>query len=113
MVVLYYTAVIEAVEAADLPAVLRSRTAAELRRILAEEETHLEIEEQHNALLEADRTALGERATELLDALEKLNEDDYHWAADLAMREVAKMIGRYASGADFRRVIEAGASAGA
>jgi hypothetical protein len=107
MVVLYYGAVIDAVEASDLPPEVKARVAAELRRILAEEETHLEIEDQHNALLEADRSALGPRAVEQLDALERLDVDAYHWAAELTMREVAKMIGRYAGAGDFRREIEA------
>jgi hypothetical protein len=101
MVVLYYGAVIDAVEASDLPADVKARVAAELRRILAEEETHLEIEEQHNALLAADRSALGARA----------GIDDYHWAAELAIRKVAKMIGRYGGGEAFRREIEARARA--
>jgi hypothetical protein len=111
MVVLYYGAVIQALEAsAALSPDVRRRIAAELRRILAEEETHLEIEDQHNALLRADRSKLGPRAVEQLDALERLGAADYHWAAELSMREVARMIARYASGAEYRREIESGAA---
>ncbi|MDJ0850664.1 MAG: hypothetical protein QNK04_20005 [Myxococcota bacterium] len=106
MVVLYYGAMIAAVEASELPGEVRRRVAVELRRILAEEETHLEIEEQHNRLLEADRSRLGPRAVELLDALGGLTDADYHEAAELSVREVAKMIARYATGAEYRRAIE-------
>jgi hypothetical protein len=112
MVVLLYGAVIEAVEASELPAEMKTRVAAELRRILAEEETHLEIEDQHNALLAADRSALGPRALELLDALGRLTADDYHAAAELSMLAIAKMMDRYAAGAGFRSEIEAGAAPG-
>jgi hypothetical protein len=111
MVVLYYGAVIAAVEASDLPADQKRRIGAELRRILDEEETHLEIEDQHNALLRADRSDLGPRAVELLEALETLGADDYQWAAELSMRELVRVIGPYASGEGFRREIEAGAGA--
>jgi hypothetical protein len=113
MVVLYYGAVIEAVRAGGLPGDVEQRIVAELRRILSEEETHLEIEAQHNALLAADRSQLGARAVELLEALESLGADDYHWTAELAMREIAQMIGRYAAGPDFRREIEARRASGA
>jgi hypothetical protein len=111
MVVLYYGAVIGAVEASDLPPETRRRVAAELRRILSEEETHLGIEEQHNALLRADRTALSPRAVELLEALERLSAGDYHAAAELSMQEVAKMIGRYSAGPAYRREIESSQAA--
>lgn len=107
MVVLYYGAVIEAVEASALPAEAKRRVATELRRILAEEETHLEIEEQHNRLLQADRSRLGPRAAELLDALGRLTEADYLEAAELSVREVVKLIRRYATGEEYRRAIEA------
>jgi len=112
MVVLYYGAVIDALGEAKVPRTVRERMQAELRRILAEEETHLEIEDQHNTLLACDRSSLGPRALEMLEALEHLQVEDYHWAAELSMRELAKMIARYADGPSFRREIEAGASAG-
>ncbi len=108
MVVLYYGAVIDAVEASDLPARVKAPVAAELRRILGEEETHLGIGEQHDALLAADRGALGPGAVSMLEALERLTVEDYHFAAELSLREVARMITRYASGAEFRRRIEGG-----
>jgi len=111
MVVLYYGAVIEALEEADLARPVRVRMQAELRRILSEEETHLEIEDQHNTLLGCDRSSLGPRALELVEALDRLQVEDYHWAAELSMRELAKMIGRYAGGLAFRHEIESGAPA--
>jgi hypothetical protein len=106
MVALYYGAVIEAVERSDLPAEVRERVASTLRRILAEEETHLEIAEQHDALLRADRSGLGPRAVELLEQLERLTAEDYAWAAELCMRHIAEMAGRYADGAAYRAEIE-------
>jgi hypothetical protein len=111
MVGLYYGAVVEAVAASELPAVLKGPIEAQLRRILDEEDTHLEIATQHNALLAADRAALSPRTVELLEGLEKLGADDYEWAAELSMREVVKMIARYGEGPRFRAEIE-GASAG-
>ncbi len=110
MVVLYYGAVIAAVEASGLPVEVKHRVAGELRRILAEEETHLEIEEQHNRLLRADRSRLGPRAVELLDALGRLTNADYLDAAELSVRTVVKLIGRYATGAEYRRAIESAVS---
>ncbi|MEO2169359.1 MAG: hypothetical protein ABGY42_14820 [bacterium] len=107
MVVLYYTAVIDAVEASKLPSALKARVASELRRILSEEETHLEIEDQHNALLAADASKLSERTRDLLKALGGLKVEDYRWATELSMHEVVKMIGRYSAGDTFQREIEA------
>jgi len=111
MVGLYYGAVVDAVEASNLSAELKAPLAGQLRRILAEENTHLEIATQHNALLEADRTGLSERTVSLLDDLAKLTEADYEWAAQLSMREVVGLIGRYAEGPAFRAEIEAAAAA--
>ena len=106
MVGLHYEAVIEAVAASELEPELKNPIVSQLRRILAEEDTHLEIATQHNALLEADRTGLGARAVEFLEALEALTTDDYEWAVELSMKEIVKTIGRYAEGPDFRAEIE-------
>ncbi|MDX1648432.1 MAG: hypothetical protein R3263_01135 [Myxococcota bacterium] len=111
MVALYYGAVIEAVERSDLPAAVRARIASQLRRILAEEETHLEIAEQHDALLRSDRSGLGPAAVEMLEKLAALTAEDYEWAAELCMRHIAEMAGRYAAGPAYRAEIEARAPA--
>jgi hypothetical protein len=107
MVGLYYGAVIDAVAASDLAPELKNPIVTQLRRILDEEDTHLEIATQHNALLGADHAGLSERTIELLEALGKLTTDDYEWAAELSMKEVVKMVGRYAAGPRFRKEIEA------
>ena len=106
MVGLHYGAVIDAVAASDLAPELKNPIVTQLRRILDEEETHLEIATQHNALLAADRSGLGERTALLLEALETLTTDDYEWAAELSMKEIVKMMGRYATGPRFRAEIE-------
>jgi hypothetical protein len=106
MVGLYYGAVVEAVAASELPPELKSPIARQLRRILDEEDTHLAIATQHDALLEADRSGLSPRTVELLEGLEKLTADDYEWAADLSMREVVKLIARYGEGPSYRAEIE-------
>jgi hypothetical protein len=110
MVGLYYGAVVEALEVSHLPTELRQSLAGQLRRILAEEDTHLEIATQHNALLRADRAGLSARTVSLLDDLAKLSEEDYEWAAELSVREVVGLIGDYARGPVFRGEIEAAAA---
>lgn len=112
MVGLYYGAVLDAIRASDLPADLKGPLVEQLRRILDEEDTHLEIATQHNALLEADRSTLSPRTVELLDALAKLATDDYEWAAELSMKQIVQTIGRYADGARYRAEIEAGTAGG-
>lgn len=111
MVGLYYGAVIEAVAASDLPARLKDPIERQLRRILDEEDTHLAIATQHDALLAADRSGLSPRTLELLEALGRLTADDYAWAAELSVKEVVKLIARYAEGERFRAEIEAAAAA--
>jgi hypothetical protein len=113
MVGLYYGAVIDAVSASDLPARLKDPIAKQLRRILDEESTHLEIATQHNALVQAERAALSTRTVELLEGLEKLTADDYEWAAELSMRQVVELIGCYADGPGFRARIEGAPAEGA
>jgi len=108
MVGLYYAAVLDAIAASDLPPDLKEPLVRQLRRILAEEDTHLEIATQHNALLEADRAKLSPRTIELLDRLGALTEDDYEWAAELSMRQIVETVAHYADGARYRAEIEAG-----
>lgn len=111
MVGLYYAAVIDAVVASGLTPDVKDPIVAQLRRILEEEDTHLEIATQHNALLSSDREGLSTRTVELLEGLEGLTTDDYEWAAELSMQEVVELIGRYAAGPAFRAELE-GAPAG-
>lgn len=112
MVGLYYGAVLDAIAASDLEPALKEPLLRQLRRILDEEDMHLEIATQHDALLAADRSALGEKTRELLGRLEALTADDYAWAAELSMKQIARTIARYAGGARYRAEIEAAAAAG-
>ncbi len=110
MVGLYYGAVLDAIAASDLEPALKDPLLTQLRRILDEEDTHLEIATQHNHLLSADREGLSAKTTLLLDGLEKLTADDYEWAAELSMKQIVKTIGRYAEGARYRAEIESGSA---
>jgi hypothetical protein len=112
MVGLYYGAVLDAIAASDLTADLKEPLTRQLRRILDEEDTHLEIATQHNALLEADRSKLAPRTVELLDRLAALTADDYEWAAELSMKQIVATIGRYADGARYRAEIQSGTVGG-
>lgn len=108
MVGLYYGAVVDAIAASDLEPGLKDPLLKQLRRILDEEDTHLEIATQHNHLLRADRAELSPKTVELLEKLEVLTADDYEYAADLSMKQIVKTIGRYAGGARYRAEIERG-----
>jgi hypothetical protein len=106
MVGLYYGAVLDAIAASDLEPELKDPLVRQLRRILDEEDTHLEIATQHDHLLEADRTGLRPETVELLETLEALTAEDYEYAAELSMREIVRTIARYADAARFRAEIE-------
>jgi len=106
MVGLHYNAVIDTIVASELPPALKGPIATQLRRILEEEDTHLEIATQHDALLDADRSGLSARTVELLEALEALTTDDYEFAVAFSMKEIVEMIGRYTHGSVFRAEIE-------
>jgi hypothetical protein len=108
MVALYYQAVIEAVEASPLPPAVRDRVATRLRRILAEEETHLGVADQHDRLLATDRSRVGAGAAAQLDRLAALTADDYERAVELSMRQIVEMAGRYAAGPRYREEIASG-----
>lgn len=110
MVGLYYGAVLDAIAASDLEPALKDPLVARLRRILDEEDTHLEIATQHNHLLAADRKRLTPRTIELLDALEKLTVDDYEWAAELSMKHIVKSIERYVDGTLYPPELDSGAA---
>jgi hypothetical protein len=111
MVVLLYEAVIKAIATSSLSESIREACGTELRRILAEEETHLEIEDQHNALLAADRNKLSVQAAQMLSALEDLEVDDYQWAVRASMDEIVRMMSRYAEPTAFRAHIESSPAA--
>jgi hypothetical protein len=107
MVELLYAAVAHAVSRASLPARVRERVGAVLERILREGATHVGLLAQHDALLRADRAELPAEAREMLEALARIGAEDYRWAADRAVREIAGWLRRYAEPARFRAEIEA------
>jgi hypothetical protein len=110
MVVLLYRAAAEAFRRATGPH--GAEIATLLDGILDEEETHLGILEQHQALLELDRAALSPAAAQAVDGLGLLSDDDYAFAAELAVRQVVDMMSRYAEPAAYRAEIEAGRTDG-
>ncbi len=108
MVVLLYDAVAREIERSPtLPAETRERVVAVLDRILAEEETHLGVLEQHEALCSASRKGLSAEARLLLEALEGLTAVDYRFAARLSVDEVVEMMKGYAHPPTCRGRIEA------
>jgi hypothetical protein len=110
MTLLLYEAVAQAVESSSLPPATRDRVVAVLERILAEEETHLGVVEQHEALLKAPRMLFSDETRTLLELLDELELDDYRFAANLAVEQVIEMMSRYADSASYRERIEARAS---
>lgn len=110
MVMLLYRAAADAVARSSLPAPVRDRVAVVLERILSEEETHLGVLEQHDALLETPREELSEEATSMLDALAALRAEDYIHPAELAVRQIVASTGRYADAAGYRSEIESAAA---
>jgi hypothetical protein len=106
MVLLLYRAVAESVRASGLPTHVRDRVGRVLEEIVCEEETHLGVVDQHVALVAAERSALSPEARGMLLDLEHITEDDYVFAARLSVREVARMMARYADAAAWRRDIE-------
>src|SRR5262249_56214209 len=66
MVELLYGAVIDALARSPLPRVVRERVIFVLTVILRQEETHLGLIAQHNALLACDRSRLSTAAVEAL-----------------------------------------------
>ncbi len=112
MVVLLYSAALEAVRhATSIPDRVRSRVVAILDRILGEEETHVGILDQHNALLAMARAGLSDEAQSMLDSLAMLTREDYAAPAELAVRQVARMMRRYAEPETYRAEIEGAAAA--
>lgn len=108
MVVLLYRTVADAIAASALPSHIRERIVSVLESILAEEETHLGILDQHNVLLRTSRKHLSEDARTMLDSLETLGDEDYEHPAAHAVEQVAAMMRRYGNPARQRADIEAG-----
>ncbi|MEN8159140.1 MAG: hypothetical protein ABFS41_03600 [Myxococcota bacterium] len=106
MVLLLYGAVAEAMAHSRLPAPVWERVGRVLEGILAEEETHLGVVDQHNALLTTPRAGLSPRANELIDSLEPLEAEDYRVPAELAVRAVVEATVRYAEPERYRAEIE-------
>jgi hypothetical protein len=95
MVGLLYGAVIDALGRSRLPRALTERVAFVLTVILRQEETHLGIIAQHDALLAADRRALSPGAVTTLARLARLTVEDYTWVAELAVREIVRTTAIY------------------
>jgi hypothetical protein len=106
MVLLLYRAVADAVKDAPIATDTREHIAAVLERILAEEETHLGVVEQHNALLETPLDELSDEARAMLDQLRKLTAADYAYPADLAVRQVVAQTALHVDAARYRAEIE-------
>lgn len=107
MVMLLYRAVADAVSQAELPAAIRDRVCGVIERILAEEETHLGVVDQHNGLMDVPRDELSAEAASMLDSLEGLDAEDYRFPAERAVRQVVATTSRYADAAAYRAEIEA------
>ncbi len=108
MVIGLYRAVADAVAESPLEPEERRRIRDVLEGILAEEETHVGVVAQHEALLATPRGDLSADAREMLEALGRLETGDYVFAADLAVRQVVEMMSRYADPERYRLDIERG-----
>jgi len=107
MVELLYGAVIDALAHSPLPRIVRERVTFVLTVILRQEETHLGLIAQHNALLACDRSRLSAAAVETLVRLGHLEAADYEWAAELAVREVVRLYAGYADAEKLRVALPA------
>jgi hypothetical protein len=102
----------EALGRSPLPLRIRERIELVLTMILRQEETHLAIVEQHNRLLATVRSGLSPQGAATLDALALVEAEDYEWAADLAVREIARAIAPYADAATARAYVDSARAAG-
>src|SRR5262249_37496543 len=107
MVELLYGAVIDALAHSPLPRVVRERVTFVLTVILRQEETHLGLIAQHNALLACDRSRLSAAAFETLVRLGLLEAAGYAWAAERAVREVVRLYAGYADAEKLRVALPA------
>lgn len=110
MVVLLYREVARHLAGSALPATLRGPVVAVLEGILEEEEGHLGVLDEHEALLGIDPAALSEQARGLVARLARLGPEDYVFAADHSVAEVCRMMAGYAHPAAQRTRIEAQAA---
>ncbi len=110
MVELLFGSVIEALNESSIPGDIIEQAKFVLGVILSQEEGHLGLLDQHNALLDVDRTGLSPRAVDMLEALARLDESDYRWTADLAVREMLRFNGIFADPARIRECLERGVS---
>ncbi|MAE96778.1 MAG: hypothetical protein CL910_19185 [Deltaproteobacteria bacterium] len=106
MVLLLYRAVADAVRSSPLPPEVRERVACMIDAILEEEQGHVGIVRQHQALLETPREGLSDEALGLLDTLAKMSADDYRQPAELAVRHVVSMMECYADAERYRERIQ-------
>lgn len=88
MVLLLYRAIIDGLKRSRLPDTISGRARRALEKILEEEEGHLEIVDQHNELLSADRRGLSAEACAMLGKLGSLDAEDYRWCAERAVRQI-------------------------
>jgi hypothetical protein len=96
MVELLFDSVLDAVAGSTLSREEADRIRFVLGVIRAQEETHLGLVAQHNALLGVDRTCLGPGAVDMLERLERIEDRDYLWAAEMAVREIVPFMSVYA-----------------
>lgn len=96
MVDLFYGEVLEVLGRSTLPRTITARVEFVLTAILRQEETHLGLVEQHNALLATDRRTLSPGATATLDQLARVETADYEWAAERAVDEIVRAYAAYA-----------------
>lgn len=88
---------------------IRSRVVAVLASILEEEEQHLGVLSDRDALLAVDPSGLSDEARAMIEALGRLHADDYAFAAERSVDEVCEMMARYADPVAYRARIEAAA----
>ncbi len=106
MVALLYRAVADGLRGGPLADGLGGKVADVIDRIVAEEDEHLGILDQHVALLETPRKGLSEQACSVLDNLAKITIDDYRLSAEMAVSHVVQMMQRYAEPERLRNQIE-------
>jgi hypothetical protein len=96
MVELLFDAVLEELAGSTLARDAADRVRFVLGVIRAQEDTHLSLVEQHNALLDVDRSPLGAGAVAMLERLERIDDGDYLWAAEVAVRHIVPVMSVYA-----------------
>ena len=88
LVEMLYGRLIDSLESSTLPRETTERIEITFRMILAQEDTHdVLLTDQHDKLLQADRTGLSASAVETLDCLGRLTTEDYRWMSEFIIRE--------------------------